>query len=144
MQLTHSSDYALRALIYVGLHPERKVTIREIANSYGISANHLMKIVHRLAQLGFLAAARGRTGGLTLGTEPAAINLGEVVQQMEPHFQLAECMDLGEGNCMISPSCQFKHVLEQARVAFMGVLRGYTLADVLARPESLRQLLFAV
>jgi len=141
MQLTHSADYALRALIYVGLHPEKRVTIREIAESFHISTNHLMKIVHRLSQLGFLSAQRGRSGGLVLGQAPEDINIGEVVLRMEPHFNLAECLNDVDGGCLIAPLCQVKHALQEAQLAFLAVLNRYTLADVLKAPEDIRLLL---
>ena len=42
MRLTVYSDYSLRVLMYVALHPERRPTIAEVASSYGISKNHIM------------------------------------------------------------------------------------------------------
>jgi Rrf2 family transcriptional regulator, nitric oxide-sensitive transcriptional repressor len=63
MHLTIHSDYALRVLIYLKLRGQRQATIQEIAEAYGISRNHLMKVVQKLARLGFVDAARGRGAG---------------------------------------------------------------------------------
>ena len=36
MRLTTHTDYALRVLIFLGLHPAQRVTIQEVAQHYGI------------------------------------------------------------------------------------------------------------
>jgi Rrf2 family nitric oxide-sensitive transcriptional repressor len=59
MRLTLWTDYALRTLIYVGANAGRLSTIAEIAESFDISNAHLMKIVNKLAQQGYLQSVRG-------------------------------------------------------------------------------------
>jgi Rrf2 family nitric oxide-sensitive transcriptional repressor len=88
MQLTTYTDYALRVLIYLAVYDDRLVTIADITNAYGISKNHLMKIVHHLAQRGWITTTRGRRGGVRLAHPPTDISLGTVVQETEPHFHL--------------------------------------------------------
>ncbi|MFT9316539.1 MAG: Rrf2 family transcriptional regulator, partial [Acetobacter orientalis] len=60
MRLTLYTDYALRTLLYLGIHADRRVSIREIALAYGISENHLVKVIHNLGRGGFVATHRGR------------------------------------------------------------------------------------
>ena len=141
MHLTLQTDYALRVLLYVRLREDGKSTIEEIAVSYGISKNHLMKVVQRLAGLGYLNASRGRGGGLLLAKPPEEINLGRLVAQMEPHLDLVECFDREKNTCPIVPACDLKGILTEARDAFLETLLGYTLADLGTRPERLRKLL---
>jgi hypothetical protein len=64
MRLTTFSDYTLRVLMYLALHPNRFVTIPEIAVSFGVSTNHLMKVVQQLAATGDVVTLRGPHGGL--------------------------------------------------------------------------------
>ena len=142
MQLTRYSDYSLRALIYLGLNGHRRCTIREIAEAYGISQNHLMKLIHRLGQKGFIVTTRGRNGGLELAMPASEINLGEVFRATEGNFNLVECFASGEKNaCPISGPCVLTHVLEDALQAFLDVLDRHTLEDLLRPADALKLIL---
>ena len=131
MRLTSYTDYALRSLIFLGLNRDRLVTIQDIADLHGISKNHLMKVVHQLGVSGMVETVRGRNGGLRLGREPADINIGEVVRHTETDFYMAECFDPGNVGCAYSASCALKGVLGAATAAYLKVLDGVTLADML-------------
>jgi len=135
MQLTQYTDYSLRVLVYLGIHPERRVTITEIADAYEISRNHLVKVVHQLSHNGWITTIRGKGGGMHLTFPPEQINIGTVIYQTEPHMNLLECFDKVNDNCTISPACVLKRTLYQARKAFMDVLNQHTLADALG-PKS--------
>ncbi len=142
MRLTAYTDYSLRVLIYLGLRRERLATIGELSESYGLSANHLMKIVHNLGKLGYIETVRGRGGGMKLAGAPEEINLGQVVRQMEPDFAIAGCFDPARGaDCVITPACRLQLVLEKAMRAFLEVLDNQTLADILQNRTRLRSLL---
>lgn len=131
MRLTAFTDYTLRTLIYLALRPEKLVTIADVATAYDISANHLMKVVHHLAQAGDVATVRGQHGGLRLARPPEAIKLGDVVRRTEPDLELVTCF--GEGQrCVIQEGCVLQHALDNALQAFLVVLDGYTLADLVA------------
>jgi Rrf2 family nitric oxide-sensitive transcriptional repressor len=131
MRLTQHTDYALRVLLHIGLKRGGASTIREIAESYGISRNHLMKVANQLGHLGVVKPTRGRGGGLVLARDPAAIVVGDVVRQMEESLALVECFR-GEANtCPIAGVCRLERALAQALDAFLAVLDGLTLADLL-------------
>lgn len=130
MRLTVYTDYSLRVLMYVALHPEQRPTIAGIAASYGISKNHLMKVVYELGVAGYISTLRGKNGGLVLARNPQNIVLGEVVRRTEPDMALVPCFDPVNAPCVISPACKLKHALHEARAAFLRVLDDYTLADL--------------
>lgn len=130
MQLTLHSDYALRTLMYLELKGDAGATVGEVAEHYGISKNHLVKVVHELAGLGYVRSARGRNGGLHLGAQAESINLAEVVEAMEPNFHLVECFDMKTNTCPIAGACRLKRVLAEAHREFLRVLGQYSLADV--------------
>ena len=129
MRLTAFTDYTLRTLIYLALRPGELVTIAEIATAYDVSANHLMKVVHQLAQAGDIVTVRGPRGGLKLARRPEHINIGSVVRRTEPDLALAACF-CGEERCTIQGQCILAEALDQAVLAFVRVLESFTLADL--------------
>ncbi|OLO37920.1 Rrf2 family transcriptional regulator [Alkalihalophilus pseudofirmus] len=141
MQLTSYTDYSLRVLLYLGTQPENQLSsIKEISSAYGISNNHLSKIVFELGKLGLIETIRGRNGGIKLAKQPKSINIGAVVRQTED-LQIVECFN-EEGNlCIISSGCRLKHVLNDAMKAYLKVLDSYTLEDILINKDYLRTLL---
>jgi Rrf2 family nitric oxide-sensitive transcriptional repressor len=140
MKLTRFTDYSLRVLIYLGLRENGRVTIREISDAYGISRNHLMKVVSLLTRMGYLDARRGPGGGISLARPPREIMISEVVRDMEDDLNLVECFCEG-GSCAIKPMCQLKFVLSQALEAYLETLESYTLADLLKPRAQLAQVL---
>jgi Rrf2 family nitric oxide-sensitive transcriptional repressor len=141
VELTYYTDYSLRVLIYAGLRQEKLCLISEIAEHYKISENHLMKVVHGLAQGGFVRTYRGKGGGLALGKDPEAIVIGAVVRHMEGPFKLVECFRTGN-KCAITGACDLPDILEEACEAFITVLDRYTLADLLEPRTQLARRLF--
>jgi Rrf2 family nitric oxide-sensitive transcriptional repressor len=133
MQLTRFSDYTLRVLIYLALHPDRLATIEELAEGYGISRGHLMKVVHHLGQRGYVETIRGRGGGLRLARTPETIRIGEVVRGSEENLALVECFEPATNGCRIAPVCALRPALREALDAFLAVLDRYSLADLVRR-----------
>ena len=137
MQLTRYTDYAVRVLIHLALHRDRRVTITEVADAYAISRNHLVKVVHALGQNGFVDTFRGKRGGLRLAREPEAITLDAVITRLEERLHPADCQD-----CPIQGACVFETALDPAMAAFLETLAGYTVADLVeGRGETLRRAL---
>ena len=133
MRLTAFSDYTLRTMIYLALRPDTLCTIDEIADAYGISANHLTKVVHQAAQAGEVQTVRGQRGGLRLARAPEDINVGAILRRTEPDLEIAPCFGSGPA-CCIQPACMLQGALGEALTAFLSVLDRVTLAD-LSRPK---------
>lgn len=141
MRLTLHTDYALRMLVYLALNEGRPSRVADVALSYGISRNHLLKVALHLGRLGYLKTLRGRSGGIALARTPEKINLGEVVRRMEDDFALVECMRPAGGACVITPACRLTGVFEQALEAFLSVFDNYTMADIVKDKSALAGLL---
>jgi len=138
MKLTRFTDYSLRVLIYLGLKDNGRVTIREISDAYGISRNHLMKVVSLLTRMEYLDARRGPGGGIALARPPAEIVIADVVRDMEDDLNLVECF-CEDGSCLIKPMCELKTALNKALKAYLDTLEQYTLSDLLKPRSQLAQ-----
>jgi len=140
MHLTTFSDYTMRVMMYLGIQHGQLVKISDIAQAYKISENHLMKVVHHLAQRGYIETVRGKGGGLRLVLEPSAVNIGEMIRISEGDTPLLPCLG-PNGTCSIQSSCKLMGILREAQVALYAVLDKYTLVDLLQQEESLSRIL---
>lgn len=141
MRLTTFTDYTLRVLMYLAVQPDRRATIPEIAAAYGISENHLMKVVHQLGRAGTVESVRGKGGGVRLARPAGEIRLGAVVRASEGDGAIVECMEPGGGGCRIGRNCRLAGILVEGFEAFYAALDAYTLADLVANRETLQNIL---
>jgi Rrf2 family nitric oxide-sensitive transcriptional repressor len=141
MTLTKFSDYSLRLLLYLGLHGDRLVSVREVSRAYRVSPHIMIKAVQLLVREGLVASVRGRNGGLRLAKPPSQINVGRLLRLTEPGWDLVECFDKATNTCPIEQACGLKGVLQRAQGAFLTVLDGHTLADFMPRAPALIRLL---
>ncbi|SPP32042.1 HTH-type transcriptional repressor NsrR [Arsenophonus endosymbiont of Aleurodicus floccissimus] len=138
MQLTSFTDYGLRALIYMASLPkDERTNITEVANVYGVSRDHMVKIINQLSRCGLVTAVRGKNGGIYLGKPAEQIRIGDVVRQLEPLALVNCCSDF----CHITSACRLKKILNQAIEFFLNELDRYTLADLIENNKPLYELL---
>ena len=106
MQLTRFTDYALRTLTFLAIQPgDRLSTITEVADTFAISRNHVVKIVHQLGIKGYIETVRGKHGGIRLGRSAVSINLRDVVMDMEHVLCPVDCK---RENCRLSGGCRIQ------------------------------------
>jgi Rrf2 family nitric oxide-sensitive transcriptional repressor len=141
MRLTAYSDYSLRLLMYLAVRTERLSTINEVAASYGMSVNHLMKVAHQLGQAGYIETVRGRNGGLRLKLPADRINLGEVLRHTEPDMDIVPCFQPDNEECPLRRACALKIALQRARQAFLAVLDEYSIGDLTSAAGPVRSML---
>ena len=138
MQLTSFTDYGLRALIFLASLPADQMTsITEVSETYNVSRNHMVKIINQLSRSGYVAAVRGKNGGIRLGRPAGEIIIGEVVREMEP-LQLVNC---STEFCHITSACRLKKALYDAVQCFLQELDKYNLADLVENNHPLYKLL---
>jgi Rrf2 family nitric oxide-sensitive transcriptional repressor len=140
VRLTEHTDYALRTLIYLGVRGDRLTPVGEVAQAYGLSKNHLLKVANQLAAAGYVQTVRGNGGGLRLALPAEAINIGAVVRRMETDMNLVPCFCEG-GGCRIETGCVLRATLNVALRAFLAELDRTTLADLVRPSTMLKRLL---
>ncbi|MGB5539203.1 MAG: Rrf2 family transcriptional regulator [Gammaproteobacteria bacterium] len=141
MRLTTFTDYSLRVLIYLGARRDQRASVGEIADAYGISKNHLMKIILFLSVQGYVVTTRGKGGGVQLKIAPDRIRIGEIVRKSEAGSVLVECFSADASECRIESACKLRGAFHKALQAFYAVLDTYTLADLLVNRAAMVRLL---
>lgn len=142
VRFTAFTDYSLRVLMYLAAEPAQRTTIARIAEAFGISENHLVKVVHFLGKQGWLRNLRGKGGGLELALPPDRIGIGQVVRQTEGPAVVAECFGEEAHGCCLAGCCRLQGVLSEAVTALYAVLDRYTLEDVASNRAQLARILF--
>lgn len=136
MQLTRFTDYGLRVLMYLAARPADTASVKVIAAYYGISRNHLVKVVHRLSQLGYINTTKGKGGGIQIADGTDAQRIGDLIAQLEPDMNIVECFDAKTNQCRITDHCALKHFLHEATQNFLDTMNKYTLADTVRHKTS--------
>src|SRR5688572_29154404 len=113
MRLALHTDYELRVLMFL-TGKSARATISQVAEFFGISKDHLAKVVQRGARLGYLRAQRGLNGGLTLARDPSQIPIGSVIRDLEGQTGLLDCVHSSSNVCVIQPGCRLRGVLRRA------------------------------
>lgn len=129
MKFNLFTDYALRSLMYLCWNRGRTVTAEEIARFFGISRDHVVKVIQELSRQGFVQARRGRGGGSVLARDPSTITVSEVVSTFEGPPALLDCLRT-TNVCAIESTCGLKRVLSEAQRRMMDYLGEVTLQQI--------------
>jgi Rrf2 family protein len=85
MRMTLHTDHALRMPICVAPWPDGVCTMNDVAEAYGLSRNHILKVAQTLRDLGLKETTRGRVGGIALAKAPTEIAVGTLVRATEEY-----------------------------------------------------------
>jgi Rrf2 family nitric oxide-sensitive transcriptional repressor len=117
----------------------RRATIDDVARLFGLSANHLAKVVNHLARCGYLRSIRGIGGGIELAMPAEEISVGAVISSCCGGTQLLDCVSM-ENVCVIQSFCKLKGVLAEAERLQMAYLNSVKLSDILPQKQQLESL----
>jgi Rrf2 family transcriptional regulator, nitric oxide-sensitive transcriptional repressor len=129
VNLRLQTDYALRVLLYLAQSGEQ-TSVERMATDYRVSRDHLFKVVQLLSRLGYVASRGGRGGGVRLVKDPAAINIGTVVAEIEGRNGVLNCVH-DPNACVLEPGCVLRNLVIKAEDAFFATLSKMTIADVI-------------
>jgi Rrf2 family protein len=109
--ISQTTEYALRAVVWLASHEDRPLTAQQIADATRVPAGYLAKVLQGLSRAGLLRSQRGLGGGFTLARSPGELSVWEVVQAVDPIRRITECpLDLE----MHEKLCALHHELDQA------------------------------
>ncbi len=135
MQLNRFTDLGIRVLMYLGSIEGPSVTIARLAEDLQVSKNHLVKVVHFMAQQQWLLTSRGKSGGIALAKRPEDYAIGNVVRVLEQNSVNGErLINCQQPPCVLLPACGLPFILQQALEQFYQFLNQYNLADVVTQP----------
>jgi Rrf2 family protein len=138
MRLSKKGEYAVRALIEIGLESSRpgghQLQIAHIAQRTNVPEKFLEQILLTLKNAGILKSKRGVEGGYSLNRTADAIMLGDIVRLMDGPLAPISCASSGgqiECNCPDPDTCGLRLAMRKVRDAIAQVLEGYSLTEVM-------------
>lgn len=141
MTLNLFTDYSLRVLMYAALPGRERFSLDDVSSDYGISRDHVAKVVQFLVRAGYLSSQRGRGGGISLARSPEDIRVGAVVRETEGVTPILECFSPAMNSCRLAGRCGLQGVIGDALAAFYAVLDATTLAQIVTNRSALNEAL---
>ena len=133
MEITRTTDYALRAALHLAAHRDKTaVSSLDIAREQSIPPAYVSKVLQTLARAGIVTSTRGRNGGARLRRPPEATTVLDIVEAMEGEILLNRCL-IRRGECPRDLACPVHTLWGEARDDLTRKLRSVTLADLVAR-----------
>jgi Rrf2 family protein len=83
MRLHKATWCALYAVLELARDPERQISATELADTYGVSANHLAKVLRDLGRTGLVESVRGAGGGYRFSGNARRTTLYDLVDLFE-------------------------------------------------------------
>ena len=142
MKLSQRGEYALRALLVMGMnHGPGVIRIKDIAQQQNIPRRFLEQILNDLKSAGFVQSKRGVAGGYRLQRGPDQISLADIIRHLEGPLAPVGCVSVNyyqRCSCPDEDKCAIRSVMQEVRDAIVGVLEGVTVAHLCDRVRDLQ------
>jgi Rrf2 family protein len=137
VKLSLRGEYALRALLVLGLHHGKSVVpIQAISQHQNIPKRFLEQILADLRTAGFVESRRGVNGGYRLAREPQQITLAAVTRHIEGALAPVSCVSerfYEKCSCPDESRCPIRSVMGEIREAIVRIAERVTVADLCER-----------
>src|SRR5499425_2860912 len=132
MKLSLRGEYALRALLVLGLHYNQEVVrIHVIAKHQNIPKRFLEQILNDLKSAGIVQSRRGMAGGYRLARRPEEISLAAVIRNVEGALAPVSCVSerfYAKCSCPDESKCAIRSVMKEVRQAVVNIVERVTIA----------------
>lgn len=143
MKLSLRGEYALRALLVLGLNHDREVLrIQRISDEQKIPKRFLEQILNDLKSAGLVESKRGVTGGYRLARRPEDISLASVIRHVEGALAPVSCVSerfYEKCSCPDEARCAIRSVMKEVRDAVVKIAERVTVADLCERSRRLQE-----
>lgn len=130
LKLSKKVDYGLIAVKHLAMHAsDGACSAADIAETYGISAPLMAKILQRLARHGLVTARHGSSGGYQLARDPALITALDVISAIDGPLIITSCVT-HHGECYQTPTCTVREPLRRVNESILQVLNTVTISQM--------------
>lgn len=127
--LSRTSEYALRAAIYLAKAGGENTTSQNIAAATAVPDGYMSKVLNTLARAGLVTSQRGPSGGFSLAVPAEELTMLRVVEAVEPLPRINSCpLELQEHAAGL---CPLHAVLAELVNGVESRLKRTTIADLL-------------
>src|SRR6266498_3795917 len=144
MKLSTRGEYALRALLVLGLnYGPHVVRIQTISSEQNIPKRFLEQILNDLKSAGVVESKRGIAGGYRLARPPQHITLAAIIRHVEGALAPVSCVSerfYEKCSCPDEARCAIRSVMKEVRDAVVNILEKLTVADLCARSRQLQEI----
>lgn len=131
MQLTNTTDYAIRIVCYLASE-KRTVTTAELSRELVVPASYIPKITKQLKSKNIITAAEGSNGGYMLAMQPEDISLMDVINCTETTMAISRCLER-DGYCSrnYTDCCKVHKVLLDLQNTYNNRLENVKILDII-------------
>lgn len=135
MQLTNTTDYAIRIVCYLAIK-KRRVTTAKLASELKIPESYIPKITKQLKKEKIISASEGTSGGYALAKNPEKISLFDVISCMESTMAISRCLEK-DGFCSrnYTDCCKVRQVLLDLQNTYNNRLENVKISDIIRPGE---------
>jgi Rrf2 family protein len=136
MTLTKKGEYALRAMIQLGIaHSLGRplVSVTELAGSNRLPLKFVERILLELRGAGYIETQRGKHGGYSLAKPMEQIRMGELVRLIDGRLAPIACAsetEYSRCSCPDESHCGLRMLMIDVRNAISNILDRHTLDEV--------------
>lgn len=126
LRLSEGTAIALHAIVYIN-NKKDPATVKEISAKFGISDNHLSKILQRFVKEGILVSGKGPKGGFSINEEYRNMSLMAVYELFEGEFEFHKCLfNNKNGDCI---ECIMSDIVTKMEKEFVEYMTKKKISD---------------
>ena len=131
MQLTSTTDYAIRIVCYLAAQ-RQMISTSELSQELSVPSSYIPKITKKLKQAGIIKACEGIKGGYQIAKQPENISLRDVISCTESTMAISRCLEK-EGGCSKNyiACCKVHQILLDLQNIYNNRLESVKISDII-------------